>query len=57
MTEIAIPENFLINLKSVSQKEYLKHLNQYDVLKINMQEFLSGTHSMDEMLDYSCKKR
>lgn len=29
---------------------YRKHRNQYDVLKINMQEFLSMTHSMDEML-------
>lgn len=26
-------------------------MNQYDVLKINMQDFLSGTHSMDEMLE------
>lgn len=29
---------------------YREHLNQYDVIKINMQEFLSLTHSMDEML-------
>ena len=29
---------------------YRKHLNQYDVVKINMQEFLSATHHMDEML-------
>ncbi len=27
-----------------------KHRNQYDVIKVNMQEFLSMTHSMDEML-------
>lgn len=33
--------------KSVS---YQTHRNQYDVLKVNMQEFLSMTHSMDEML-------
>ena len=29
---------------------YKTHLNQYDVIKINMQEFLSATESMDEML-------
>jgi len=36
---------------AVSQSEsYREHLNQYDVLKINMQDFLSATGSMDEML-------
>lgn len=30
---------------------YREHLNQYDVIKINMQEFLSLTHNMDEMLE------
>ena len=29
---------------------YKAHLNQYDVIKINMQEFLSATDSADEML-------
>ena len=29
---------------------YRKYLNQYDVIKVNMQEFLSMTHNMDEML-------
>ena len=29
---------------------YRDHLNQYDVIKINMQEFLSVTNSGDEML-------
>lgn len=29
---------------------FQKHLNQYDVIKVNMQEFLSATRSMDEML-------
>lgn len=28
-----------------------KYRNQYDVLKVNMQEFLRTTHSMDEMLE------
>ncbi len=36
---------------AVSRAEsYKKHLNQYDVIKINMQEFLSATANMDEML-------
>lgn len=30
---------------------YKKHLNQYNVLTINIQEFLSATGSVDEMLD------
>ena len=29
---------------------YQEHLNKYDVIKINMQEFLSATHGMPEML-------
>ena len=29
---------------------YQKHKNKYDVIKINMQEFLSATHDIDEML-------
>ena len=29
---------------------YKKHLNQYDVIKVNMQEFLSQTNSVTEML-------
>lgn len=29
---------------------YRKHLNQYDVVKINMQDFLSAANEMDEML-------
>ncbi len=31
-------------------KSYREHLNQYDVLKINMQEFLSITQTIKEML-------
>lgn len=34
-----------------SQKSYGIHLNQYDVVKLNMQEFLSGTKNVDEMLE------
>ena len=42
---------FFDKLKISQSEGYLEHLNQYDVLKINMQDFLSGTHSMDEMLE------
>ena len=38
------------SLKISNAASYQQHLNQYDVLKVNMQEFLSMTHSMDEML-------
>ena len=35
----------------ISKKEnYLKNLNQYDVIKINVQEFLSATHTVDDMI-------
>ena len=37
-------------LKISKAESYEKHRNQYDVIKVNMQEFLSMTHSMDEML-------
>ena len=41
------------SLKIKSTKDYEKHLNQYDVLKINMQEFLSLSGTIEEMLrDY-----
>ena len=43
-------KEFFDKLKISQSEEYLKHLNQYDVLKINMQEFLSATQSMEEML-------
>ena len=38
-------------LKIAGDASYREHLNQYDVIRINMQEFLSGTHDMDEMLN------
>ena len=38
------------NLKIASAESYKEHLNQYHVIKINMQMFLSGTNSVDEML-------
>ena len=39
------------NLKINSTEDYKKHLNQYDVIKINMQEFLSATDNVEKMLD------
>ena len=38
------------SLKISKAESYEKHRNQYDVIKVNMQEFLSMTHRMDEML-------
>ncbi len=38
------------NLKISKEPSYQEHLNQYDVIKINMQEFLSLTHDVDKML-------
>ena len=38
------------NLAVAQDSDYKKHLNQYDVLKINMQEFLSRTDNVDTML-------
>ena len=38
-------------MKISESESYREHLNQYDVLKINMQDFLSAASSMDEMLD------
>ena len=38
------------NLKIASAESYREHLNQYHVIKINMQEFLSATDSVEEML-------
>ena len=41
----------LFDKLAVSRTEgYRIHLNQYDILKINMQDFLSMTHSVEEML-------
>ena len=37
-------------LKVSRAPSYREHLNRYDVIKINMQEFLSATSDMDEML-------
>ena len=38
-------------LKIVKMPDWDKHLNKYNVIHINMQRFLSNTHSMDELLN------
>ena len=38
------------NLEISSAESFCEHLNQYDVVKINMQDFLSCTGSVQEML-------
>lgn len=38
------------NLKIAKAASYREHLNKYNVIKINMQEFFSATHSVEEML-------
>lgn len=43
-------DRLFCNLKIGKTESYKKCLNQYEVLKINMQDFLSATNSMDEML-------
>ena len=37
-------------LKIAGDASYREHLNQYDVIRINMQEFLSSTSTVDAML-------
>ena len=39
------------NLKIGKETSYHEHLNQYDVIKINMQFFLSGSSSVDAMIE------
>ena len=43
-------EDLFQNLAISREKSYEENLNQYDVIKINMQEFLSATSGIDEML-------
>ena len=39
------------DLAIAKDNNYRKHLNQYNVIYLNMQQFLSNSHDMDEMLD------
>lgn len=43
-------ENLFADLKISKSPIYREHLNQYDVIRINMQEFLSAARHIDEML-------
>ena len=38
-------ESLLGNLKISQESSYKEHLNKYDVIRVNMQEFLSATNS------------
>ena len=41
----------IFNRLKISQTElYQKHLNQHNVIHINMQDFLSKTHDIDKMI-------
>ena len=43
--------NSLFRKLNISKDDsYIKHLNQYDVIKVNMQEFLSSTGSVEDMI-------
>ena len=44
------------DLKLIKKEDALKYLNKYDVISINMQEFLSRTSDVKSMLDF-LKKR
>lgn len=43
-------------LKICGDESYRKHLNQYDVIKVNMQEFLSASADVDSMLEMLRKR-
>ena len=42
-------------LKIAADPGYETHINQYNVLRINMQEFLSKTHDVEKMLQKLCR--
>ena len=43
-------EELFQNLSISKDRSYKENLNQYDVIKINMQEFLSMSETVEEML-------
>ena len=43
-------EHLFRGLRIHDVPSFLEHLNRYDVIKINMQDFLSSTHNVHEML-------
>lgn len=50
MTEMKIRKNYFIILAISKDKTYKENLNRYDVIKLNMQEFLSMSDTIEEML-------
>ena len=44
-------QNIFDKLEICQSQSYDQHLNQYDVLRINMQEFLSRSHNVEELID------
>ena len=44
------------DLKIAQSDSFEKHLNQYNVIHINMVDFLDRTKSMDEMIDYISRR-
>ena len=52
----SVPCNLFTDLKISSHPSYTKHLNQYNVVQINMQDFLSRTESVQELLDLLQKR-
>ena len=46
-----IQKNYFRNLAISKDKSYKENLNQYDVIKINMQEFLSMSGTVEEMMN------
>ena len=39
------------NLKIAQDESYEKHLNQYNVIELNMQDFLSYAQNMEQLID------
>ena len=50
-------EDLFQNLAISREKSYEENLNQYDVIKINMQEFLSMAGTIEKMLEMISRKR
>ena len=44
------------NLKIAQDESYEKHLNQYNVIELNMQDFLSYAQNMEQLIDSLQKK-
>lgn len=49
-------DQLFYNLKIAKAESYDRHRNQYDVLRINMTEFMSGSNTMEELLRLLAKR-